>query len=178
MPLRPDETTPETLSPPSPEPVIPVEVMDEASYQEQLEHNQSLALQDAQARERARRILKKCREGFVPNLIHSHRLLPYDGIFASKAILRLLELSLKEDSTCSTGAQERQTFSRPETYAIARHCGKKLNFIGGEDLMARVMTDWIPAFDQPNLSEVWNGIGTWSGQNKLQSSSQRAGRSD
>lgn len=162
---RPDQLIPSTETAP-----VRVEVLDDESYQEQLEHNQTLARQDAQARERARRILKKCREGFVPNLIHGQRLLPYDGIFASKAILKLLELSLREDSVCSEGAAARQTFSRPDTYAIARHCGKKLNFIGGEPLMALVIEEWIPAFDQSNLSEVWTGIGAWSGRNKLHSS--------
>ncbi|MEM9137175.1 MAG: hypothetical protein AAGB01_07490 [Cyanobacteria bacterium P01_F01_bin.42] len=147
---------------------LTVQIMDDESYQAQLDHNQALAMQDAQARERARRILKKCREGFVPNLIHGG--LPYDGIFASKAVLKLLELSLREDGNCSPGARERQPFSRAETYALARHCGKKLNFIGGEPLMAQVLHDWIPAFDQPNLSETWTGIGDWSGQVKIKPS--------
>lgn len=176
-PVCPDDLTPADLTSASPEDAITVQIMDDPSYQAQLEHNQQLADQDAQARERARRILKKCREGFVPNLIHGQRLLPYDGIFASKAILQLLELSLSEDGTCAPGASERQPFSRTETYAIARHCGKKLNFIGGEDLMAQVLRDWIPAFDQPNLSETWTGIGTWSGQHKVNPSTQGADHS-
>ena len=165
--MRPDETNPAPLDSSSSQDALTVQIMDELSYQDQLAHNQQLAVQDARARERARRILKKCREGFVPNLIHGQRLLPYDGIFASKAILKLLELSLREDSICAPGASERQPFSRSQTYAIARHCGKKLNFIGGETLMAQVLQDWIPAFDQPNLSETWTGIGAWSGHHKL-----------
>ena len=155
----------------SPGDVVPVQVMDEASYQRQQSLNDQLALQDAQARDRARKILKKCREGFVPNLIQNRRMLPYDGILASKAVLKLLELCLTEDGHCPPGASERQAFSGPKTYAIARHCGKKLNFIGGEALMALVIQDWIPAFDQPSLSEVWTGIGTWSGREKLRPSS-------
>ena len=152
--------------------VVPVEIMDEAAYAEQLQRNEQLAQQDAQARERARRILKQCQEGFVPNLIHGPRMLPYDGIFASKAILKLLELSLAEDHNCEPGAAERQAFSRANTYNSARHCGKKLNFIGGETLMAYTLNEWIPAFDQPNLSETWTGIGNWSGQYKMTSSNQ------
>lgn len=150
----------------------PVQVMDEASYQEQLTLNHQLGIQDAQARERARKVLQKCREGFMPNLIQTDRMLPYDGILASKAVLKLLELCLAEDSNCPPGASERQAFSRPRTYEVARHCGKKLHFIGGETLMALAIQEWIPAFDQPNLSEVWSGIGSWSGQTKLGQSGQ------
>ena len=168
--MSPDNFPAGDLTPAASDDVLSVEIMDDSSYQAQLEHNQQLAHQDAKAREKARRILKQCREGFVPNLIHGQRLLPYDGIFASKAIVKLLELSLREDGACVPGASERQAFSKAESYAIARHCGKKLNFIGGEDLMAKVLRDWIPAFDQPNLSETWTGIGTWSGQYKVKPS--------
>lgn len=107
----------------------------------------------------------------MPNLIQTKRMLPYDGILASKAVLKLLELSLAEDRHCPPGASERQAFSSPQTYEAARHCGKKLNFIGGEELMALVLQTWIPAFDQPNLSETWSGIGNWSGQSKINPSS-------
>jgi len=147
-----------------------VEIMDEGAYERQQQFNQQIANHDAQARQRARSILKKCREGFIPNLIQTPQMLPYDGILASKAILPLLELCLLEDKHCPPGASERQAFDRDPAYGIGRHSGKQLNFVGGEALMALVLKTWIPAFDQPNLSEIWTGIGTWSGQYKLESS--------
>ena len=170
--MPPKESHLSNLNPSDATDPIPVEVMDEEAYAEQLQRNEQLAQQDAKARERARSILKKCQQGFVPNLVHGPRMLPYDGILASKAIVKLLELSLAEDHRCQPGAAERQAFSRTETYNASRHYGKQLNFIGGETLMAYALNEWIPAFDQPNLSEIWTGIGTWSGQNKISQSNQ------
>lgn len=142
---------------------IPVEVLDDAAYADQLEALEQLKQHDQQARERARKLLRRYSEGFTPNLIQQRGLLPYDGILATKAILQLLSLSLAEDQHCPKGAKTRSPFSQPTAYNTARSCGKRLNFVGGYPLMQHVLQFWIPAFDQSDLSETWIGIGEWSG---------------
>ncbi|MCM1981587.1 hypothetical protein [Lyngbya confervoides] len=167
LPFKPTPDHPGSVRPAhgeTPTQPIAAEVMDEAAYRQQQQYNQQQIDQDQAARARARTLLRRCREGFVPNLIHHPSFLPYDGILASKAIIRLLELSLHEDQRCALGAHQRCPFSRPESYRTAQSCGRRLHEIGGIDLMQQVLQDWIPAFDQPDLERIWVGIGHWRKQ--------------
>ncbi len=137
---------------------VEIEVLSEDDYQHSLEWQNYRTQQDQQARARARKILQSCENGFTPNLIEDSRLSAFDTLTASRMIIKLLQLSLAEDQRCALG-ESRLTYLRGEGFAIAKQCGHMLYQLGGTRLMNRVMEGSIPAFDQDNLKQAWQGIG-------------------
>ena len=137
---------------------VEIEVLSEDDYQQSLERQNYRTQQDQQARARAHKILQSCENGFTPNLIEESRLSAFDALTASRMIVKLLRLSLAEDQRCALG-ELRLTYLRGEGFAIAKQCGHILYQLGGTRLMNRVMAGSIPAFDQENLKQAWQGIG-------------------
>ncbi len=140
---------------------VEIEVISDDDYQQTLEQQRHLAEQDKKARERARQILQRYDNGFTPNLIQDIRLSAFDSLTASRAIMQLLRLSLAEDEYCAVG-ELRLTYTRGRNFAIAQQCGQILYQLGGIHLMEQILTRLIPPFDQDNLNQAWQGIGTWS----------------
>ncbi|WP_299411361.1 hypothetical protein [Acaryochloris sp. IP29b_bin.148] len=140
---------------------VEIEVITDDDYQQTLAEQKHLAEQDKKAREQARQILQRYDQGFTPNLIQDIRLSAFDSLTVSRAIMQLLRLSLAEDESCAVG-EPRLTYTRGRNFAIAQQCGQILYQLGGMPLMERVLTRLIPPFDQENLSQSWQNIGTWS----------------
>ncbi|NJK40763.1 MAG: hypothetical protein HC934_04290 [Acaryochloridaceae cyanobacterium SU_2_1] len=146
-----------TAKPPS-EPPITVEVLSDQAYLERLEQQRRWAEQDRQARDRARRLLEQCQQGFTPNLIQGMGLSAFDTLVASRGILQLLSLSLGVDHSYQPG-QPDLTYLQASHRSIAHRCGQQLYQLGGVQLLRTVLEQWIPAFDQDNLREVWQDFG-------------------
>jgi hypothetical protein len=142
------------------EALVDVEVVSDSEYQQTLAQHQQTAEQDQRARSQAHQILQRYENGFTPNLIQDIRLSVFDSLTVSRAILQLLRLSLAEDAHCALGEQ-RFTYLREPNRAIAQRCGQILYHLGGIGLMHHVLDRLIPAFDQANLSQAWQGIGNW-----------------
>ncbi|NJK41991.1 MAG: hypothetical protein HC934_12945 [Acaryochloridaceae cyanobacterium SU_2_1] len=142
------------------EAVVDVEVVSDREYQQTLAQHRQTAEQDKRARSRAQQILQRYENGFTPNLVQDIRLSAFDSLTVSRAILQLLRLSLAEDHNCAVGEQ-RFTYLREPNRAIAQRCGQILYHLGGIRLMHHVIDRLIPAFDQANLSQAWQGIGNW-----------------
>lgn len=138
---------------------VETEVITDDDYQQSLAQQKHLAEQDRKAREQARQILQRYDQGFTPNLIQDIRLSAFDSLTASRAIMQLLRLSLAEDEYGAVG-EPRMTYTRGRNVAISQQCGQILYQLGGLKLMDHVLTRLIPPFDQDNLNQAWQGIGT------------------
>jgi hypothetical protein len=110
---------------------------------------------DYAARLRAHRVLKRYQSGFTPNLLPHTDLIAMDAILASKAIIKLLYLSLSEDIHCTVGEQ-RSAYRRSEhSITVARSSGKLLYQLGGTALLVEIIQAWIPELDRADLRLAW-----------------------
>ncbi|MGF1603869.1 MAG: hypothetical protein ACFCU8_17955 [Thermosynechococcaceae cyanobacterium] len=110
---------------------------------------------DHAARVRAHGVLKRYQSGFTPNLVANTHLMPLDSILASKAIVKLLYLSLAEDAQ-GTADEQRSAYGRPgNPVNVAQSSGSLLDQLGGKALLRQVIEEWIPELDQPDLRSAW-----------------------
>ncbi|MGB7415333.1 MAG: hypothetical protein WA902_14095 [Thermosynechococcaceae cyanobacterium] len=135
---------------------VEAEVVTEAlSSTEVLSSTDEQRRRDQAARVRAQGVLKRYQSGFTPNLVANTPLMPLDSILASKAIIKLLYLSLAED-THGTADEQRSAYRRAENSVnVAQSSGILLHQLGGPALLKQVIEEWIPERDQSDLRKAW-----------------------